>query len=158
MRKLGCNTVCEEAAWNIGECWTHKLRDGDDPGSVCTRACAFCNVATGGRTNSTRASRRMSPRCAELKFNHIVITSVDRDDLEDGGAAHFAEHTHPRRDAGDDHRSADAGFPEEAWRHRNRGRGPGGPTSTTTTETVPRLLPHGAAWPATSSPCGCCSG
>ena len=93
MRKLGLNTVCEEAACpNIGECWKSKHATVMILGSVCTRACAFCNVATGRPDKlDPHEPAHVAEACAELKFNHIVITSVDRDDLEDGGAAHFAE-------------------------------------------------------------------
>jgi lipoic acid synthetase len=93
MRRLGLNTVCEEAACpNIGECWKQKHATVMILGSRCTRACAFCNVAT-GRPDllDPHEPEHVAQACAELGFNHIVITSVDRDDLEDGGAAHFAE-------------------------------------------------------------------
>jgi lipoic acid synthetase len=93
MRRLGLNTVCEEAACpNIGECWKQKHATVMILGSRCTRACAFCNVAT-GRPDllDPHEPEHVAQACAELGFNHIVITSVDRDDLDDGGAAHFAE-------------------------------------------------------------------
>jgi lipoic acid synthetase len=93
MRKLGLNTVCEEARCpNIGECWKQKHATVMILGSRCTRACAFCNVAT-GRPDllDPHEPEHVAQACAELGFNHIVITSVDRDDLEDGGAAHFAQ-------------------------------------------------------------------
>jgi len=93
MRKLGLNTVCEEAACpNIGECWSQKHATVMILGSVCTRACAFCNVATGRPDKlDPHEPAPVAEACAELGLKHIVITSVDRDDLEDGGAAHFAE-------------------------------------------------------------------
>jgi lipoic acid synthetase len=93
MRTLGLNTVCEEAACpNIGECWKQKHATVMILGSRCTRACAFCNVATGRPDQlDPHEPAHVAEACAKLGFHHIVITSVDRDDLEDGGAAHFAE-------------------------------------------------------------------
>jgi len=93
MRQLGLNTVCEEAACpNIGECWKQKHATVMILGSRCTRACAFCNVATGRPDQlDPHEPAHVAEACAKLGFHHIVITSVDRDDLEDGGAAHFAE-------------------------------------------------------------------
>ena len=91
MRDLKLNTVCEEAACpNIGECWTKKHATVMILGDVCTRACAFCNVKTG----MPRAVDRSEPghvaeAAAKLGLEHIVITSVDRDDLPDGGASQF---------------------------------------------------------------------
>ena len=86
-------TVCEEAACpNIGECWQKKHATMMILGSVCTRACAFCNVAT-GRPDMLDLDepRRVADAVAKLDLAHVVITSVDRDDLADGGATHFAE-------------------------------------------------------------------
>ncbi|HVO04814.1 MAG TPA: lipoyl synthase [Candidatus Cybelea sp.] len=93
MRQLGLNTVCEEAACpNIGECWKQKHATVMILGSRCTRACAFCNVATGRPDRlDPHEPAHVAEACAALDFHHIVVTSVDRDDLEDGGAAHFAE-------------------------------------------------------------------
>jgi lipoic acid synthetase len=93
MRRLGLNTVCEEAACpNIGECWAQKHATVMILGSVCTRACAFCNVATGRPDKlDPHEPAHVAEAAAELGLKHIVITSVDRDDLDDGGAAHFAE-------------------------------------------------------------------
>ncbi|MES1150517.1 MAG: lipoyl synthase, partial [Dongia sp.] len=93
MRRLGLNTVCEEAACpNIGECWKQKHATVMILGSRCTRACAFCNVATGRPDQlDPHEPAHVAEACAKLGFHHIVITSVDRDDLDDGGAAHFAE-------------------------------------------------------------------
>jgi len=91
MRQLNLNTVCEEAACpNIGECWTQKHATVMILGDTCTRACAFCNVKTG----MPRAVDAMEPvnvatAAAEMGLEHIVITSVDRDDLPDGGAKQF---------------------------------------------------------------------
>ena len=86
-------TVCEEAGCpNIGECWTQGHATMMIMGEVCTRACAFCNVATGiPNTLDTDEPRRVGEAVARLGLSHVVITSVDRDDLEDGGARHFAE-------------------------------------------------------------------
>ena len=85
-------TVCEEAACpNIGECWQKKHATMMILGSVCTRACAFCNVATGRPDQlDPHEPSRVADAVAKLQLNHVVITSVDRDDLDDGGAGHFA--------------------------------------------------------------------
>ncbi|MCR9255961.1 MAG: lipoyl synthase [Alphaproteobacteria bacterium] len=93
MRKLGLATVCEEAACpNIGECWKNKHATVMILGSVCTRACAFCNVATGRPDKlDPHEPDHVATAAAELGLEHIVITSVDRDDLPDGGAEHFAQ-------------------------------------------------------------------
>jgi len=91
VRGLGLNTVCEEAACpNIGECWAKKHATFMILGAVCTRACAFCNVATGlpGALDPNEPAR-VGEAVAALGLEHVVVTSVDRDDLEDGGAAHF---------------------------------------------------------------------
>jgi lipoyl synthase len=93
MRDLRLNTVCEEAACpNIGECWKQKHATVMIMGAVCTRACAFCNVAT-GRPDRLDPSEpeRVGAAIAALGLSHVVVTSVDRDDLEGGGAAHFAQ-------------------------------------------------------------------
>jgi lipoyl synthase len=93
MRRLKLNTVCEEAACpNIGECWKQKHATVMILGSVCTRACAFCNVATGLPDRlDPHEPAHVADAAAQLGLSHIVVTSVDRDDLADGGAAHFAE-------------------------------------------------------------------
>lgn len=93
MRDLSLNTVCEEAACpNIGECWAKKHATMMILGSVCTRACAFCNVATGLPDKlDPHEPAHVGEAVATLGLEHIVITSVDRDDLDDGGAAHFAD-------------------------------------------------------------------
>jgi len=92
VRAHNLHTVCEEAACpNIGECWAKRHATMMIMGEVCTRACAFCNVATGRPgaldpfepTNLARAVKT-------LGLEHVVVTSVDRDDLADGGAGHFA--------------------------------------------------------------------
>ena len=92
MRRLNLNTVCEEAACpNIGECWKQKHATVMILGSVCTRACAFCNVATGRPDQlDPHEPAHVAEAVGTLGLEHVVITSVDRDDLEDGGAAHFA--------------------------------------------------------------------
>ena len=91
MRQLKLNTVCEEAACpNIGECWKEKHATVMILGSVCTRACAFCNVATGKPDRlDPHEPDHVGEAAARLGLNHIVVTSVDRDDLEDGGAGQF---------------------------------------------------------------------
>jgi lipoyl synthase len=86
------HTVCEEAACpNIGECWKQKHATVMILGSVCTRACTFCNVAT-GRPDllDPHEPERVAEALAGLGLAHVVVTSVDRDDLDDGGAEHFA--------------------------------------------------------------------
>jgi len=84
-------TVCEEAGCpNIGECWQQRHATIMILGSVCTRACTFCNVATGKPPAlDPHEPERVSAAVAELGLKHVVITSVDRDDLPDGGATHF---------------------------------------------------------------------
>jgi lipoic acid synthetase len=92
MRELKLATVCEEAACpNIGECWAQRHATMMILGSVCTRACTFCNVAT-GRPDllDPHEPARVGEAVARLGLRHVVITSVDRDDLDDGGAGHFA--------------------------------------------------------------------
>jgi lipoic acid synthetase len=92
MRANGLTTVCEEAACpNIGECWSQRHATMMILGEICTRACAFCNVTTGlPHAVDTTEPARVADAVAKLGLRHVVITSVDRDDLEDGGAAHFA--------------------------------------------------------------------
>ncbi|WP_206931159.1 lipoyl synthase [Roseococcus thiosulfatophilus] len=93
MRDNKLVTVCEEAACpNIGECWSQRHATMMIMGEICTRACAFCNVAT-GMPNALDGDepRRVGEAVAKLGLRHVVITSVDRDDLADGGARHFAE-------------------------------------------------------------------
>ncbi|MDD3797718.1 MAG: lipoyl synthase [Novosphingobium sp.] len=93
MRDLGLNTVCEEAACpNIGECWTKKHATVMILGDVCTRACAFCNVKTGmPRPVDPLEPEHVATAAAEMGLEHIVVTSVDRDDLPDGGAGQFVK-------------------------------------------------------------------
>ena len=92
LRDHRLTTVCEEAACpNVGECWSQRHATMMILGEVCTRACAFCNVATGlpGAVDADEPAR-VADAVAKLGLRHVVITSVDRDDLADGGAAHFA--------------------------------------------------------------------
>jgi lipoic acid synthetase len=93
MRSLDLHTVCEEAACpNIGECWTKKHATVMIMGDTCTRACAFCNIKTGmPKKLDANEPDHVAEACGKLGLKHIVITSVDRDDLPDGGAAHFAK-------------------------------------------------------------------
>ncbi|MBU8540304.1 lipoyl synthase [Falsiroseomonas tokyonensis] len=93
MRANGLVTVCEEAACpNIGECWSQRHATMMIMGDTCTRACSFCNVITGmPKALDTDEPRRVADAVAKLGLRHVVITSVDRDDLADGGARHFAE-------------------------------------------------------------------
>src|SRR4029078_2490862 len=92
MRQYGLATVCEQAACpNIGECWKQKHATFMIMGETCTRACAFCNVATGkpGALNPHEPAN-IAEAVGKLGLGHVVVTSVDRDDLPDGGAGHFA--------------------------------------------------------------------
>ena len=93
MRRLNRNPVCEEAACpNIGECWSKKHATVMILGDVCTRACAFCNVKTGmPRSVDPLEPEHVAIAAAKLGLEHIVVTSVDRDDLPDGGAGHFVK-------------------------------------------------------------------
>ncbi len=93
MRERGLNTVCEEAACpNIGECWAIKHVTVMILGDICTRACAFCNVATGrpGAVDPLEPEN-LAIAISRLGLRHAVITSVDRDDLADGGASQFVQ-------------------------------------------------------------------
>jgi lipoyl synthase len=92
VRAHGLHTVCEEAGCpNIGECWEKKHATFMIMGDTCTRACAFCNVKTGlpGALDPAEPAH-VADAVAKLGLSHVVITSVDRDDLADGGAGHFA--------------------------------------------------------------------
>jgi len=93
VKSHGLVTVCEEAGCpNIGECWDKKHATFMIMGEICTRACAFCNVATGMPAPLDRSEPEQVGRAvAKMGLNHVVITSVDRDDLDDGGAQHFVE-------------------------------------------------------------------
>jgi lipoic acid synthetase len=92
LRAQRLTTVCEEASCpNIGECWGKRHATFMILGDTCTRACAFCNVRTGkpGALDSDEP-KRVAQAVSALDLAHVVVTSVDRDDLADGGAAHFA--------------------------------------------------------------------
>jgi lipoic acid synthetase len=93
VREHGLHTVCEEAGCpNIGECWDKKHATFMVMGDTCTRACAFCNVKTGLPSPlDPDEPARVALATAKLGLKHVVVTSVDRDDLDDGGAAHFAD-------------------------------------------------------------------
>jgi lipoyl synthase len=93
VRENGLHTVCEEAGCpNIGECWEKRHATFMIMGDVCTRACAFCNVKTGlpGALDAAEPEH-VAAAVAKLGLKHVVVTSVDRDDLDDGGAEHFAQ-------------------------------------------------------------------
>jgi lipoyl synthase len=93
VRDNGLHTVCEEAGCpNIGECWDKKHATFMIMGDTCTRACAFCNVRTGlPDPVDPQEPAHVAAATAKLGLRHVVITSVDRDDLPDGGAQHFAD-------------------------------------------------------------------
>ena len=93
VRSKNLTTVCEEAACpNIGECWEKKHATMMIMGDTCTRACAFCNVRTGmPAALDPDEPLNVADAVSEMGLAHVVITSVDRDDLTDGGAVHFAE-------------------------------------------------------------------
>ncbi len=93
VKENGLVTVCEEAACpNIGECWSQRHATFMIMGEICTRACAFCNVATGvPQALDANEPHHVADAVAKLGLRHVVITSVDRDDLADGGAQHFAD-------------------------------------------------------------------
>ncbi|MBF0392625.1 MAG: lipoyl synthase [Alphaproteobacteria bacterium] len=91
MRRLDLHTVCEEAACpNVGECWSKRHATVMILGDTCTRACAFCNVKTGRPgTVDPLEPEHVAMAVGEMKLAHVVVTSVDRDDLDDGGASQF---------------------------------------------------------------------
>jgi lipoic acid synthetase len=93
LREKKLVTVCEEAGCpNVGECWSQGHATMMIMGEICTRGCTFCNVATGKpQTLDAFEPGRVAHAVAELGLNHVVVTSVDRDDLADGGADHFAQ-------------------------------------------------------------------
>lgn len=101
MRSKSLTTVCEEAACpNIGECWSKKHATVMILGDTCTRACAFCNVKTGmPRAVDPMEPAHVAEAAASMGLSHIVITSVDRDDLPDGGASQFVKVIHAIRAA-----------------------------------------------------------
>ena len=113
MRGQNLNTVCEEARCpNIAECWGHGTATFMILGDVCTRACAFCAVKSGKRGGDIDwdEPRRVGEAVATMGLRHAVVTSVDRDDLPDGGAGVFAATIRSIRAtvAGHHHRGADA--------------------------------------------------
>ena len=93
INKKRLHTVCQEASCpNISECWSKRHATFMIMGDTCTRACAFCNVKTGKPTHlDPLEPTKIAQATKELKLKHVVITSVDRDDLEDGGAEHFSK-------------------------------------------------------------------
>ncbi|CAL7960960.1 Lipoyl synthase [Alphaproteobacteria bacterium] len=93
VKKYNLHTVCEEAACpNIGECWRKRHVAFMILGSVCTRACKFCNIATGKPDKyDPHEPQNLAETVVQLQLQHVVITSVTRDDLQDGGAQHFAD-------------------------------------------------------------------
>ncbi len=93
LREKKLVTVCEEAGCpNVGECWSQGHATMMIMGEICTRGCSFCNIATGRPTSlDTFEPGRVAHAVAELDLKHVVVTSVDRDDLKDGGAEHFAQ-------------------------------------------------------------------
>jgi len=101
MRSKSLTTVCEEAACpNIGECWSKKHATVMILGDTCTRACAFCNVKTGmPRAVDAMEPQNVADAAAQMGLQHIVVTSVDRDDLPDGGASQFVKVIHAIRAA-----------------------------------------------------------
>ncbi len=101
MRDLKLNTVCEEAACpNLGECWKQRHATFMILGAVCTRACAFCNVATGKPGSlDPHEPQNVADAVGKLGLHHVVITSVDRDDLPDGGASQFVRTIEAIREA-----------------------------------------------------------
>jgi lipoyl synthase len=104
VRDNGLHTVCEEAGCpNIGECWEKKHATFMIMGDTCTRACAFCNVKTGlpGALDPAEPAH-VAEATRKLGLAHVVVTSVDRDDLDDGGAAHFAAVIQAIREAAPD--------------------------------------------------------
>ena len=145
MRSLGLVTVCEEAACpNIGECWTKKHATVMILGDTCTRACAFCNVKTGmPRAVDPLEPEHVAIAAAELGLAHIVVTSVDRDDLPDGGASQFVKVIEALRS-----RAPDTTIEILTPDFRNKGEAPvaaiveaGPDVFNHNLETVPRLYP-----------------
>lgn len=101
VRENGLVTVCEEASCpNIGECWSQKHATFMILGGICTRACSFCNVSTGKPLPLDEAEpENVAHATATMGLKHVVVTSVDRDDLEDGGADHFVRTIRAIREA-----------------------------------------------------------
>ena len=148
MRENKLVTVCEEAGCpNIGECWSKKHATFMILGDTCTRACAFCNVKTGlpGAVDPDEPER-VADAVAKMGLHHVVVTSVDRDDLADGGAGHFAAVIRAirARSPGHDDRGADAGFPAQGGRAGDGGRGAARRLQPQSRDRAV-ALPHGAA-------------
>ena len=161
LRQHGLVTVCEEAACpNIAECWAGRHATMMIMGDTCTRACAFCNVKTGlpGALDAAEP-QNVAQAVAKLGLDHIVITSVDRDDLDDGGAEHFAATIRAIR-ALTPNTTIEVLTPDFL---RKDGAlesvVAAGPTSTTTTSRrCPRSISRSAPARAISIRCDCCSG
>ena len=155
-------TVCEEARCpNIGECWDKKHATFMIMGDTCTRACAFCNVRTGlpGALDADEPER-VADAVAKLGLAHVVVTSVDRDDLADGGAAHFARTIarHPR--AARRQTTIEVltpGFPAQGRRARDGRRGEAGRVQPQSRNRAVEISDRAARARATSIRCGCCS-
>ena len=162
VRAHNLKTVCEEAACpNIGECWSKAHATMMIMGDTCTRACAFCNVKTGlpGPLDAAEPDN-VAAAVKKLGLKHVVITSVDRDDLADGGAEHFARviraiHADQSRHLG---RGSDPRFSAQGRRHRNRDGGGAGCLQPQSGNRA-AALPDGAAGGALfRRPCACWSG
>ncbi len=144
MRENKLVTVCEEAGCpNIGECWEKKHATFMIMGDTCTRACAFCNVKTGlpGALDANEPEH-VGQATAKLGLAHIVVTSVDRDDLARRRRAAFRRHhpRHPRPLPADHHRNPDARFPAQGRRAGGRGRCASPTCSTTTSKPYRRSI------------------
>ena len=162
MRENRLVTVCEEAACpNIGECWSQRHATMMIMGDTCTRACGFCNVRT-GLPDALDADEpaRVADAVARLGLKHVVITSVDRDDLADGGAAHFAAVIRAIRAAAPGHhdRGADPRLPAQAGRGRDGGRRAARRVQPQPGDGAAAVSLHPARAPATTSRCGCWTG
>ena len=163
MRDNNLVTVCEEAGCpNVGECWSQGHATMMIMGDVCTRACTFCNIATGKPPEALDVFEpgRVAHAVEKLGLNHVVITSVDRDDIEDGGADHFAQTIRAVR-----HRSPgttieiltpiSSAAPPTRWRPWSRRARM---CSTTIWKPCRGSTPRSGPARAISIPCGCCSG
>ncbi len=162
MRENRLVTVCEEAGCpNVGECWSQGHATMMIMGEICTRGCTFCNVAT-GRPDALDVFEplRVAVAVEKLGLNHVVITSVDRDDLADGGADHIAQTIRAvrRKNAAT---TIEVLSPTScaAAPTPSRPSSPPGPTSSTTTSRPsPASTPRSAPAPATSTRSACSSG
>jgi lipoic acid synthetase len=160
VKSHGLVTVCEEAGCpNIGECWDKKHATFMIMGEICTRACAFCNVATGIPTAlDPNEPESVGKAVKKMGLTHVVITSVDRDDLADGGAQHFADVIHAiRRETPEttiEILTPDFCARRARWRSSLR---PGPTCSTTIWKPCRRTISPSAPAPATSTRSGCCS-